>query len=114
MQFVINKWKVIQGQDEQLCVFLIDSDGAPVSISGASAVHAVFLNQDGSKLEKVAFSGWSCGISAPLWVYGFQLTAIETAALLLGTSGVEIKVLFGTLQRWLNFPNSLIVVALPF
>ncbi len=115
MIFEMNKWRLFQCQDEQIAIFLLDSVGEPVSISGATEIHAIFLNADGTKLEKVATSGWSVGITAPLWVYSFNLSAAEMMALAVGPGTVEVRIMFGaSTNRFLTYPNQLTVSKLPF
>jgi hypothetical protein len=115
MIFEMNKWKLLQGQDEQIPVFLLAADGSPVSIAGATEVHLQTVNQDGSKLEKQAATGWTVGFISPLYVYSFNFSAAEVAALPIGVLTVIIKILFGTTYtRYLTYTNSLTVSKLPF
>lgn len=111
MKWVPNQWTVIRGQDEQLCVVLLDAEGVPVNISGASAINMRLYLADRSLLVKAAYTGTAFGVMFPLYMYGFQFTGAETLLFAKAPAQlVEIEVVFGNQFKVLEYPKSLTVI----
>jgi|WetSurMetagenome_2_1015567.scaffolds.fasta_scaffold610756_2 hypothetical protein len=110
--WIPNKFKIVKGRDYQIAVHLLDSDGVPITISGATAVSLLIKKADNTILEKAAYTGFASGYSNPLWIYAFLLTASETALFTIDKDqSIEIKILFGTAIQVFEITKSLTVVA---
>lgn len=107
-----NTWILNKGDDEQIMVHLIDVNGAPINISGASLIQLLIKNADNSVLTLAAVSGIAVGLGQPFWVYTFTLTAAETALLpIVSAAKVEVQVTFGGPVQKYAIQSSLTVVA---
>ncbi len=110
-----NKWKVTVNEDNQLLAVLLESDGVPFNANGASQVFLRLLKQDTTVLEILAVSGFQCGLGDQLFMYAFNITAAQTAMLPQGDNQtVEIKIMFGALQKFLTLQECMSVRPLIF
>ena len=110
--WVPNTWIVNKGDDAQLMVHLLDVNGVPINISGASAINLLIVNADKSILSVPALAGIAVGMGSPFWVYTFLLTAAQTALLpIAAKANVEIQVLWGTNSQKFLVQSSLTVAA---
>jgi hypothetical protein len=111
MKWIPNQWTIIRGQDEQLCVALVDSDGIPVNISGATQVNMRLYQADKTLLVKPAYNGISWGVMTTLYMYGFQFSGAETLLLAKAAAQtIEIEIQYGAQFKVLEFPKSLTVI----
>lgn len=105
MQFVMNKWTLVKGNDEQLVVHMLDTDGTPLNLTGASHVYLKMPLTDGSVLKKESSQGFSFGYLRPVFIYGFLLTAADLALMSVGTNkDVEVEVDYGDHAITKTFP----------
>lgn len=116
MKFVLNQFTLYRGQDEQFVVALIDDDGMPVNISGATAISLLLKKADNTLLEKVPYTGMAVGVTSQIWFYAFNLSRAESSDLLVGPKqSIEFKITMGTgAIRYLVMKNCLAVLDFPF
>jgi len=116
MGWQVNSETVIRGSEAHLLAVLLDTQGNPVNISGATQVRIRLKNQDSSYLVKAAAAGFCYGAGPQaLWMYSFDLTTDETQALPLGKAQtVDIEILFGSILHHLLLPKYLTVLDLGF
>jgi len=102
MQWLPNKWTVTRGDDAQVILHLLDADGTPLNLSGASAIKLVIKNQDNSKLTLDPTQGITAGLARSVWIYSYMITAEQSALLPLSTNAVvEAEIHFSSfIQRF--------------
>lgn len=112
----MNQLTLCRGQDDQFLVFLLDEEGAPVNISGATAISLLLLKTDLSLLEKAPVNGMAVGVISQVWLYSFSISAAESRDLKLAVKQtIELKVTMGSgAIRYVPIRNCLSVVDLPF
>lgn len=106
---------VVQGEDRTLNIKLMERSmpgvpGDPVDLSGVTAISAVFLNADGTKLTKTLTNGVVV-LSPLLGTMQVGLLDTETVNLKLGErQNFELQIAFGATIRIVQFLNALTVV----
>lgn len=111
MSWSPNQWALVQGNEAKLVVHVLDHNGDPLNISGATTIKIGLKKADGTFFSKDAETGFSFGEPMDmLFVYGFTLTAVETALLPIGENqNIMIKVGFGDNVRSYLIKKSLSV-----
>ncbi len=111
-----NKISLIKGQADNIAIFLLQADGSPLNIAGATAVHLLYKDANGVTIDKPAAVGWTYGLGdKAFWVYGFEFSSAETAALLTAKDqAVVVKIVYGSNCRFLTIAACLTVVEMPF
>ncbi len=111
MSWQPNNWGITKGNEAKLVVHVLDQNGEPLNISGATAICLCIKKIDGTAIEKVAEAGWTFGEPTEMiFVYGFTLTAEETDLLpLTEKQNVMIKVTFGSIVKKYLIPKALSV-----
>ncbi len=92
-----NVWNLVSGEEARIALHVLDKNGDPLNISGATAIKLRIKNADGSYLERQADVGMVFGRPlAPLNIYGFSFTCEEVAAMpVKAKQPVIVKILYG-------------------
>lgn len=107
-----NVWKIQQGEESRVLLHLLDENGEPMNLSGATAIAVEVKNQDSSVLTKPAESGISWGEMRPLFIYGFTFSAEEAAALAVkAAQDIIVKVSYGSKVFRYIMPKTMTVCA---
>lgn len=112
MQWIPNSWCLVKGNDESIVLHVLDVDGTPLNISGATSVSLKVPMADGTVVKRAAAAGFSFGYLRPIFVYGFSFTAAETVLMAVKPGQtVEVEVDFGNLIKTIPIAKALTVVA---
>jgi hypothetical protein len=106
-----NTWGITKGNEAKIVVHVLDQNGDPINISGATAISLCVKKVDGTSIEKAAETGWTYGEPMEvIFIYGFLLTAEETDLLPLAEKqNVMVKITFGAIVKKYLIPKALSV-----
>ena len=107
---------IYQGADKTLDIFLTSqTSGDPVDITAATEIEAIFLNTDGTFLEKKLTTAGIAIISGPGGHFQIYLAAADTALLAVSASGgysdVEIHLVIGGKTTIVVLSNAVNILA---
>lgn len=110
-----NKIALIKGQSDDVAIFLLQADGSPLNVTGASAIYLMYKDSAGTVLTKSAVDGYSRGKGdKAFWIYGFSFSSDETSAMPEAKNQtIVIKIMYGSDFRYQTIANCLSVSAMP-
>lgn len=108
MKWFPNKWDVTRGDDAQLVVHLLDSEGNPINAHATTGVSLLLKNEDGSVITKAATSGIASSLASEISIFLFDFTGAETALLpVVSGESVELQIHFGSRYQKFELVNAL-------
>lgn len=115
MKYETNKVCLIKGQSEQFFITMVDENAQIIGLNGLTTLTMRLLKQDSSVLEKNPISGQAAGYGTPLNIFIFELTADEINSLQVkADQDVQLKMTFGSVNKFHVIPKCLTVKALPY
>lgn len=83
-QYVVDYRTIYRGEDRELVLRVINSDGTPYSLQGVTEIKAHFRNSDQTTLEKLYSNNSILILDAILGKLTIKLTSLDTINLLIG------------------------------